>query len=151
MTVTEKRNPHLDGQQNGEYPIYCFSQEQAKNVLVEENFDFYTGVVDTELGFIRDFVKERNLLHCPATIESEAVGIAFGAWLSGKNPLVYIQNLGLAHCIESLSSLVIPCNAKITFLISHRISPEHHKIMGEIDEDILEMLNYPHYIYYKKD
>lgn len=133
------------------YPIHCYSEIEVKTILDLEKFDFYTGVVDTDTGFIREYVKEKNILHSPACIESEAVGIAFGAWLAGKKPLIYIQNLGLAHCIESLSSLIIPCKAVITFLINHRSTPEHHKIMGEIDEKILDLLKYSNYIYYKKE
>ena len=77
------------------------------------------------------------------TSEEEAMGIACGCTLAGKEPIVYLQNSGLARCIDICLSLYYPYDIPYPKLIlSIRKKPEHHKYMGIITREMLEMLEW---------
>lgn len=78
----------------------------------------------------------------PCTREDEAVGIAVGAWLSGKKPLVFMQNSGLGNCVDIITSLLNPYRIHIDMLIANRCKPEHHEFMGKITRDLLRLMEY---------
>ena len=98
--------------------------------------DIVVGVPCSKFKGINDYDKSKI-----ATKEDEAVGIAVGSYLCGKNPLVFIQNSGLGNCIDIITSLLIPYKIKIKFLISNRTKPYHHSYMGKITRNILSLLN----------
>ena len=77
-----------------------------------------------------------------ATREDEAIGIAVGAWLAGKEPLVFMQNSGIGNCVDILTSLLIPYGIEIDLLVNHRDEPEHHQLMGDIERDLMELIGY---------
>jgi len=76
----------------------------------------------------------------PCTREDEAVAIAAGAAITGKRPFVFMQNSGLGHCVDIITSLLKPYDIKINFAIHHRFQPEHHRFMGEIDHGLIGLL-----------
>ena len=116
------------------------------NKLVEEGFDFFTGVPDSTLkSFIRDIDKS-SITHVLATHESQSMGIAIGAYLGHKKPCVYMQNSGLGNVVNPIASLCHPFNIFPLLIIGHRHSLPQHKIMGLIDEKLLSLLDYPNYI-----
>ena len=82
----------------------------------------------------------------PATWEAEAVGIAAGASLAGRKPVVYLQNAGLGHAVNPLASLCIPFGIEMTLVVGHRHTLPQHKVMGEIDEPLLELLGWDDYL-----
>ena len=82
-----------------------------------------------------------------ATREDEAVAMAVGAWFSGKNPLVFMQDSGIGNSLDIITSLLIPYNIKIDLLISQRTTPEHHKVMGEKSDLILRQVGYDSFRY----
>ena len=80
--------------------------------------------------------------YVPATREDEAIGIATGAYLGGKRPVVLMQNSGLGNAINPLASLVIPYRVPVLLIISWRgyqgdDAPEH-LIMGQVTTKFLE-------------
>jgi phosphonopyruvate decarboxylase len=77
-----------------------------------------------------------------ATREDEAVAIAVGAWLTGKKPLCYMQNSGFGHCIDIITSLLIPYNIRINLLVNNRTKPYHHYLMGRITKPLAHLLKY---------
>ena len=77
-----------------------------------------------------------------ATREDEALSIAAGAWLCGKNPLVLMQNSGLGNSVDVLTSLYKPYGIEIDLIISNRNEPEHHFYMHLLTKKIMEGLNY---------
>lgn len=82
----------------------------------------------------------------PCTSESEAMAIAAGAWFAGKESVVYMQNSGLGHIIDIVTSLYKPYNIPLPHLVlSARNSPFHHSFMYHITLDILGLLNYEDY------
>ena len=95
---------------------------------------------------MNDFIVGVPYTGCPegliATREDEAIGIAVGAYFTGKKPLVYMQNSGLGNCFDILTSLLIPYGIKIDLLIDKRTSPEHHALMGEKQDELLKVIGY---------
>src|SRR5712691_12314187 len=86
--------------------------------LLEEGHDFFTGVPDSGLkSFLADVQGLPPGRHVPATWEAEAVGIAAGAFLAGRKPCVYLQNAGLGHAINPLTSLCIPYGIEMTLVV----------------------------------
>ena len=76
----------------------------------------------------------------PCTREDEAVAFAAGAYLAGKTPLVFMQDSGLGHCIDTITSLIKPYKIKLSFKIRRRTKPEHHSFMGFILVNLLSIL-----------
>ena len=61
-------------------------------------FDFYAGVPCSFLTpLINRVIGDRSLSYFGATSEGEAIGIAAGAWLAGRSPVVMCQNSGLGN------------------------------------------------------
>jgi phosphonopyruvate decarboxylase len=81
-----------------------------------------------------------------ATWEAEAVGIAAGAFLAGRKPAVYLQNSGLGHAINPLATLCIPYGIDLLLVIGHRHTLPHHRAMGEVDEQLLDLLGWRNYL-----
>jgi len=102
--------------------------------------DFIVGVPCSKL---KDFINANECLI--ATSEAEALGMAVGAYLVGKKPLVFLQNSGLCNAIDFLTSLLKPYDIKIDLLISKRTQPEHHSFIGKITEKLLDLLEYKDY------
>lgn len=74
----------------------------------------------------------------PCTSEGEAMALAAGAWLAGKKPTVYMQNSGLGDCMDIITSLYIPYGIPLPeLLLGWRETPEQHKAMGEITQEVL--------------
>jgi phosphonopyruvate decarboxylase len=115
--------------------------------LVEEGHDFFTGVPDSGLKrFLADVSELPPEQHVPATWEAEAVGIAAGAALAGREPVVYLQNAGLGHAVNPLTSLCIPYGIEMTLVVGHRHTLPQHRVMGEIDERLLELIGWDDYV-----
>ena len=77
------------------------------------------------------------------TSEEQAFAIAAGCILSGKEPEVYMQNSGLARSIDILTSLYLPYEIPFPRLtLSLRRKPHHHWFIGEITEQLLNMIGY---------
>ena len=77
------------------------------------------------------------------TSEEQAMAIAAGCILAGKEPTVYMQNSGLGRCIDILTSLYMPYEIPYPKLIlSLRRKPYHHSFIGEKTNQLLHILNY---------
>ena len=115
--------------------------------LLEDGYDFFTGVPDSGLRtFIGDLASLPPGRHVQATWEAEAVGIAAGAFLAGRKPVVYLQNAGLGHVVNPLASLCIPYGIDVLLVVGHRHTLPQHRVMGEIDERLLELLGWTNYL-----
>ena len=87
-------------------------------------------------------VDNSGVEHIIAANEAPAVGIAFGAILGGRKPVVYLQNSGLGNIINPLTSLCIPANIRPLLNIGHRHTLPQHKVMGEVDCKMLQLIGY---------
>jgi sulfopyruvate decarboxylase TPP-binding subunit len=120
--------------------------------LLEEGYDFFTGVPDSGLKrFISDVYGLPPDQHVPATWEAEAVGIAAGAYLAGRKPCVYLQNAGLGHTINPLASLCIPYGIEPLLVVGHRHTLPQHRVMGEVDERLLELIGWTNCVIVRAD
>lgn len=111
--------------------------------LLEEGYDFFSGVPDSGLKtFISEVYELPPQQHTPATWEAEAVAIAAGAHLAGRRSCVYLQNAGLGHTINPLTSLCIPYEIELLLVVGHRHTLPQHRVMGEIDARMLELIGW---------
>ena len=117
--------------------------------LIDEGYNFFTGVPDSALKPFQNSILESNFEHVIATNEGQAIGIAFGAELTGKKSCVYLQNSGLGNIINPLTSLCIPHKIEPLLIIGHRHTLPQHKVMGEVDEKLLGLIGYSSYIIVK--
>lgn len=121
------------------------NSEKLHNVLEELGFDFYTGVPCSMLSGIIELLTDKNK-YLPATREDEAIGIAVGAYLAHKKPVVLMQNSGFCNSIGHIKSLVNLYNIPVLFIISMRGYEGdacEHDGMIEITERLLSDLNLP--------
>ena len=88
-------------------------------MLDDSGFDFYTGVPDTTLAGIIAVLATQGR-YIASVREDESVGIAAGAFLAGKQPVVLIQNSGLGNCLNALTSLNLIYDMPCLLLISWR-------------------------------
>ena len=119
--------------------------------LIKDGYNFFTGVPDSGLKpFINEII-ESGVKHVTATNEGQALGIAVGAELAGKKSCVYLQNSGLGNIINPATSLCIPHDIMPLLVIGHRHTLPQHKIMGEVDDDLLKLIGYANYIIVQGD
>ena len=114
--------------------------------IVNSQVDLYIGVPDSLLkGFLEkiDFSGKKHII---CVNEAHALSIAFGVMLSGKRPCVYLQNSGLGNIINPITSLCMPSKVCPLLVIGHRHSLGQHKIMGEIDMALLDLIGYENYL-----
>jgi phosphonopyruvate decarboxylase len=119
--------------------------------IQEQGYDFFTGVPDS---LLKDFIfdlEQSKAQHIIATHESQALGLAVGAELAGRKACVYLQNSGLGNLVNPITSLCIPYNIKPLLIIGHRHTLPQHKLMGEIDSQLLMLMGYDNFILVKGD
>jgi len=78
----------------------------------------------------------------PCTREDEAVAFAVGVHLGGGECSVFMQNDGLANCVNIIATLLKPYDIKIGMEVKVRHEPEHHRYMGKITKPLMELLGY---------
>ncbi|MFH0770759.1 MAG: thiamine pyrophosphate-binding protein [Candidatus Peregrinibacteria bacterium] len=104
-------------------------------------FDFIVGVPCSSLKqFIEDLQKDTMIDYVPAPREDTAVALAVGAYFCGKKPLVFLQNSGLGHIVNIVSSLLIPYDIPLHFMITMREKPFEHTHMFKITKSLLSIL-----------
>ena len=119
--------------------------------LQREGYSFFTGVPDSGLKEFQNEILERQLHHVPAVNEGHAVGIAVGAELAGHKACVYMQNSGLGNALNPLTSLCIPHGIFPLLVVGHRHTLPQHKVMGEKDAGLLDLINYKNYLIIRGD
>jgi sulfopyruvate decarboxylase subunit alpha len=119
--------------------------------LKEAGFDFFAGVPCSLLkGLVSTLDNDKSVHYVSATREDSAIGMAVGAWLGGKLPMVLMQNSGLGVSVNALASLSTMYEIPTLLVISWRgeggnDAPEHI-MMGEIMLPILDLMKIPHRI-----
>lgn len=126
------------------------SQAPAFVAALEANgFDFFAGVPCSLLkGLVIELEREPRRGYVSATREDSAIGMAVGAWLGGKRPMVLMQNSGLGVSVNALASLSHMFEIPALLVISWRgeggnDAPEH-LLMGRIMAPVLDQLEVPH-------
>lgn len=112
----------------------------------KQGYDFFVGIPCSQLKeFTKELESDNSITFVPATREDVAMGIAVGAYFAGKKPLVYLQNSGLGHLVDIITSLLKPYRISIHLLISSRDKPKHHEFMYKITKKLLKLLEYDDY------
>lgn len=129
------------------------------NILREKNINFFTGVPDSTLKAMINYLntalsQDPTITHIRAVNECEAIALATGFNLgTDKIGLVYMQNSGLGKAVNPLTSLVDPKVYSIPILLligwrgepGKKDDPQHLK-MGEMMLPLLNDLNIPYAI-----
>lgn len=121
---------------------------QFCDLLKAAGFNFYTGVPCSILRNVIDYLStNEEFIYVPATREDEAFGIAVGAYMGGKKPVVLMQNSGLGVSINALTSLVLLYRFPVLLIVTWRGyegkgEPEH-TIMGRHMLDFLRVMDVP--------
>src|SRR3954466_10363992 len=112
----------------------------------KSGFDFYTGVPCSYLtSLINRLSDDSSLGYVGATSEGEAIGIAAGAWLAGRMPVVMCPNSGLGHTVNPLTPPNHAVRIPILLIVPWRGQPGHpdepqHAVMGEVMHDLLDVI-----------
>jgi sulfopyruvate decarboxylase subunit alpha/phosphonopyruvate decarboxylase len=76
--------------------------------------------------------------------EDNAVGVAAGAAMAGRYPVVMMQNSGLGQSVNAIASLVVPYCLPILLIISmrgeHPDTTQENAVMGRLTRPLLEVL-----------
>lgn len=119
-------------------------------LLSLHDFGPFTGVPCSLLGGLIKTIECSDEHHYYiASSEGESMGIAAGFSLSGKTPVVLMQNDGFGNVINPLSSLQIPFKLPSLLVITWRGEPKakpdaiQHKLMGEKLLDLLNIFDIP--------
>ena len=116
-------------------------------------FSFYTGVPCSFLSpFINRAISHPKLDYVGAASEGEAVAIAAGAWLAGKNTVVMCQNSGLGNMVNPLTSLNFSFKIPTMLIVTWRGQPglkdePQHELMGQITADMLDVIRVTHQMF----
>ena len=112
-------------------------------------FDFYAGVPCSFLtATINRVISDRTLDYVGAASEGEAVAVAAGAWLCGRETVVMCQNSGLGNTVNPLTSLNFPFRIPTMLLVTWRGQPgladePQHELMGRITDPLLALMRIP--------
>ena len=112
-------------------------------------FDFFCGVPCSLLkGLVSLLDHDESAHYISATREDSALGMAAGAFLGGKHPMVLMQNSGLGVSVNALASLhtlyEIPVLLVISWRGEDRSDAPEHWMMGDIMKPVLDQMKIPH-------
>jgi len=115
--------------------------------LLAAGFDFFTGVPCSLVGPLITALERRGLYR-GETREDAALGVAAGAYLGGRLPVVVMQNSGLGVSLNALGSLHILYRIPSLLLVTWRgyqgaDAPEH-LVMGAVLPRLLDLFDIPH-------
>ena len=87
--------------------------------------------------------------------ESEAVGLAAGAYFAGKRPMLYMQNSGLFSASNDIASLLLPYRIPVLFIISFRgclgEDAIQHYYTGKATENLIKSLDLEYVVFEGQD
>jgi len=115
--------------------------------LLAAGFDFFTGVPCSLVGPLIGELERRGLYR-GETREDAALGVAAGAYLGGRMPVVVMQNSGLGVSLNALGSLHIlyriPCLLLVTWRGFEGADAPEHLVMGAVLPRLLDLFEIPH-------
>jgi sulfopyruvate decarboxylase alpha subunit len=107
-------------------------------------------VPDISIHQVTKLMQEDPYFHVvSATREEEAIGIASGAYSTGRNAAVFMQSSGFGNVVNALASLCIPCRIPLPMFINMRGEVGEFNIaqvpMGRATRPILDTLGLQYY------
>ena len=127
--------------------------------LYKNGFDFFSGVPCSFFkSALEAIVLDRRIKYVPAVKEDIALGVASGVYLAGGKSGILMQNSGLGHIVNALTSFNLIYKIPVLIFVSWRgyqgkDAPEHI-IMGAKTIVLLKDLGIPYRILskdFKKD
>jgi len=117
------------------------------DLLLDAGFDYFTGVPCSLVASVIAELERRGLYDGDLR-EDAALGVAAGAYLGGRLPVVIMQNSGLGVSLNALGSLQLsyhlPCLLLITWRgYAGKDAPEH-LVMGDVMRRLLDLFAIPH-------
>ena len=118
--------------------------------LGESQISLIAYVPDANIALPISLMEHDPFFHVvAATREEEAIGIAVGAYATGRNSAVFMQSSGFGNCINAIGSLCIPFRVPVPLFINLRGDLGEFNIaqvaMGRATRPILDILGLPHY------
>lgn len=123
-------------------------KEDFWQYLKDRNFTLFSGVPCSIFkAVLSSVLKNRSIKYIPATREDIALGVASGSYIAARRSGLLIQNSGLGHIINGLTSFNLLYKIPVIIFISWRgykgkDAPEH-KIMGRKTISLLKELGVP--------
>ncbi len=123
-------------------------------IIVQALKDWETSLIayvpDISIHQVTSLIEADPFFHLvSATREEEAIGIAVGAYATGRNSAVFMQSSGFGNSINALASLCIPARAPIPLFINLRGGAGEFNIaqvaMGRSTRPILDLLGLVHF------
>ena len=124
--------------------------ETFLNAAKARGLNFFSGVPCSFLTpLINRVINDEDTSYIGATSEGEAIGIAAGAWLTGRGNAMMCQNSGLGNAVNPLTSLNYPFRIPTLLIVTWRAGPgvedePQHELMGRITPGLLQMMEIPH-------
>jgi phosphonopyruvate decarboxylase len=121
---------------------------QFLELLERQGYDFFTGVPCSLLeGITRILDDDPRYGYVSAVREDSALGLAAGAYLAGRQPVVLMQNSGLGASVNAIVSLLQIYDIPALIVVSWRgqdgrDAPEH-SVMGRVMDPFLRLLEIP--------
>jgi len=122
------------------------------DLLERHGYDFFTGVPCSLLeSVMRILDAEPRYGYVSAVREDASIGLAAGAYLGGRQPVVLMQNSGLGVSVNALVSLNQIYDIPALLVVSWRgqdgrDAPEH-LVMGRVMEPFLRLLDLPYDVF----
>jgi len=117
------------------------------DALESAGFDFFAGVPCSLVGGVIAELERRGR-YFGETREDAALGVAAGAYLGGKLPVVIMQNSGLGVSLNALGSLhaiyEMPCLLLVTWRGYEGKDAPEHLVMGEVMPGLLDLFGIPY-------
>ena len=88
--------------------------------LVGAGTDIVLSLPCNLLGSLLRMLEDSPLMHIAVCREEEGVGIAAGAALAGRLPVLLMQNSGFGNCVNALESLSRLYRLPLFLMMSHR-------------------------------
>ena len=115
--------------------------------LLAAGFDFFVGVPCSLVAPVISELARRGRW-VGETREDAALGVAAGAYLGGRLPVVIMQNSGLGVSLNALASLHllyrIPCLLLVTWRGFEGADAPEHLVMGAVLPRLLDLFEIPH-------
>jgi phosphonopyruvate decarboxylase len=118
-------------------------------LLEREGFDVFAGVpCSLAEDLIAALEAHPRLPYVETVREDVAAGLAGGAWLGGRRPVVVMQNSGLGTSLNALTSFSLMYGLPALLVVTWRgqdgkDAPEH-VLSGAITEPLLGLIGIPH-------
>jgi len=122
--------------------------------LKKAGVDFVATLPDLKVvELIRAIDKDPALKHVPLCREEEGVGICAGAYLTGKKPAIVMQNAGLLHSCNALTTTCLQFQIPVLLLIYYAgdFGDRGFATVGSVTEPVLDALGLRTYILRKPD